>query len=368
VYRYPNHPLNGNRLTKPVVRWFRSWQVDGHHIPSVFYYSGGRGAGSFNRITGQKIKPVSDTNKRPKGKRKEAEEKCKDFRESPKMRTKCIFDYMMMGPAALKDSKKDRMEQRKGSMKKPTDRSVRDLSTFRSDGEWIGQVSWGCAGDFLKQQGASVKRFNEAKKNRESKPKGSADLHANKPTTVPQGQWIQSEKTFQRPVEIDAEVRAVGSRGTFYMSLFNDVGSKYGGLTFESGTNVTAGTVRVLQSKEVGKEFRQGDNTKWHAVRIAVNSDGIVKYYVNKQLIHTDKTSKVEGKLAFIGGTRPMQLKNVRVKVLASSSERKKRVCMAHAAKHPQDGGDLYKLPACPQYQCNPSSCECKCPGEQCAA
>merc|ERR1712023_518550 len=73
------------------------------------------------------------TNKRPKGKRKEAEEKCKDFRESPKMRTKCIFDYMMMGPAALKDSKKDRMEQRKGSMKKPTDRSVRDLSTFRSD-------------------------------------------------------------------------------------------------------------------------------------------------------------------------------------------------------------------------------------------
>lgn len=62
VYGDRNHPFNGNRVTKPLVRWFQSWQADGNHIPSVFYYESGKhGAGSFNRKNGEKIKPPDGT-------------------------------------------------------------------------------------------------------------------------------------------------------------------------------------------------------------------------------------------------------------------------------------------------------------------
>jgi len=362
VYSQPNHPLNGNRLTKPLVRWFKSRQVAGSFIPSVFYYQKPRGAGSFNRITGQKIQPPSDTNKRPTGKKAKANAKCKDFRENKKAREKCVFDYMMFGDKALKATKKDRMKQRQANIKSPTALSVRDISKYRNDGEWIGRPRWGCSGDFLKMQGSAPKRVLSTKSGKSKPP----ELHVNHPILVTKGQWIQSTTKYVLPVFFKAQIRAVGIPGTIFVSLFNKDGKKDGGLTMESGGG--KGAVKVFQKKHVGKPFELKKNTVWHEVAIDVDSDGIVKYFLNKKLMHKDTTKLKKGTIALIAGSADMQIRNVEMKQLASTDEREKRKCFAIAAKDPQDGGNIHMKPACPKFTCTPTVCICKCPGEQCIA
>jgi len=362
VYSQPNHPLNGNRLTKPLVRWFKSWQVDGSFIPSVFYYQKPRGAGSFNRITGQKIQPPSDTNKRPTGKKAKANAKCKDFRENKKAREKCVFDYMMFGDKALKATKKDRMKQRQANIKSPTALSVRDISKYRNDGEWIGRPRWGCSGDFLKMQGSAPKRVLSTKSGKSKPP----ELHVNHPILVTKGQWIQSTTKYVLPVFFKAQIRAVGIPGTIFVSLFNKDGKKDGGLTMESGGG--KGAVKVFQKKHVGKPFELKKNTVWHEVAIDVDSDGIVKYFLNKKLMHKDTTKLKKGTIALIAGSADMQIRNVEMRQLASTDEKEKRKCFAIAAKDPQDGGNIHMKPACPKFTCTPTVCICKCPGEQCIA
>lgn len=150
-YPKPKSPFNGNSPTKPIVKWFKSWQVDGVTIPSAFGYGPGRGAGSFNRVAGQKLKPVSKVSKgRPKGAKEKAFKACKPLRNSPKARTKCIFDFMVLGASAIKKTVRDRMEQRKVAKKKPSLKTVRDVSKWRNDAEWTASPSWGCVDPFNK--------------------------------------------------------------------------------------------------------------------------------------------------------------------------------------------------------------------------
>jgi hypothetical protein len=97
-YPYPRSPFNGNSPNKPVVKWFKSWQVDGDTIPSVFGYCCGKGAGSFNRVAGQKLKPIKGvSSNRPKGARALANKACRALRNNPKARNKCIFDFIVLG-------------------------------------------------------------------------------------------------------------------------------------------------------------------------------------------------------------------------------------------------------------------------------
>jgi hypothetical protein len=365
VYGYPNHPLNGNRNTKPLVRFMQSWQVDGEIIPSAFYYQGNHGAGSFNRKNGEKIKPPSGTNKQPNSKKEQAKKACKDFRNSPGMREKCIFDFMILGKVALKDSKRDRMEQRKNNMKKPNSRSVRDLSRYKNTGEWSGSVSWGCAGEFLDMQGSAVKRFSaQHKEDEKKKPSELAELHQNAPTTIPRGNWIESTKTFGLPIDVEAEIKSHGAPGSIFMSLFNRNNKKNGGLTIETG--VEEDYAKIYESSPVKQKFEVGDNADWHVVRIKVDSDGKVQYFINGKLLHKSRTKLNKGKLAFIGGSHAMELKNVKVTAAASEIEKSKRKCFAAAAADPQDAGDAMKLPPCPAFTCEPSLCLCTCPGTNC--
>merc|ERR1711939_309732 len=114
-------------------------------IPSAFNYKKGRGVGSFNRVAGQKLKPIKGVSKnRPKGARALANKACRRLRNNPKARAKCIFDYMVLGKKAPKRNLRDRMAKRKTKAKKPTHRSVRDLSKWRNDMIWM---YWGGSGD-----------------------------------------------------------------------------------------------------------------------------------------------------------------------------------------------------------------------------
>merc|ERR1711935_1242595 len=142
-YQYPlrESPFNGNRADKPLVKFFKSWQVDGNHIPSAFYYNGNTGPGSFNRIAGQKVKPISGTNDRPTGKKAAAMKMCKLLRSTPKARTKCVFDFMIMGMGAIKASQKDRERQRSSKVFVPDVRAVRDMTRYRGDAMWAGHKS-----------------------------------------------------------------------------------------------------------------------------------------------------------------------------------------------------------------------------------
>jgi hypothetical protein len=267
-----------------------------------------------------------------------------------------------MGKDALKETKKDRMNQRRASMKKPTALSVRDISKYRNDGEWIGKPAWGCSGDFLKMQGSAPKRTSAA--TGEDK---KTELHVNHPVIVPKGQWIQSSALFGIPLVLTAEIRAGGGTpGTIYVSLFNTNGKKDGGLTMETGAS--GGAVNIFQDKDtaVGKPFKLEDNSKWHAIQISIDSDGEVKYLINGKEVHSDRTKLAQGSVAFIGGEQSVHIRNVDVKVLATSSERDKRKCIAAAEANPQDGGDIYFKPPCPEFTCRPSICICKCPGEAC--
>jgi hypothetical protein len=162
VYTKAAHPLNGNSISKPIVKMMRSWQVDGSIIPSVFYYQGKHGPGSFNRNAGEKIKPPLETKENAK-EDEVANEACKQFRNTPNMRAKCLFDFKMMGPEAIKQSKKDRERQRAGSVKKPDKRSVRDVSRFRNNAEWTGPPSWGCIADLNKIKAEQQEGFHNAK-------------------------------------------------------------------------------------------------------------------------------------------------------------------------------------------------------------
>jgi len=155
-YVYGNRAdvFNGNSPAKPLYKWFRSWQVDGEQIPSVFYYSGSTGPGSFNRNAGKKVKTIKNVNDFPSKEKRAAMAECKLLRETPEARTKCVFDFMVLGAKAVKRSQRDRMAQRASKIKTPTVHEVRDVTTFGNDGMWAGKPGWGCGDDFVAMQKA----------------------------------------------------------------------------------------------------------------------------------------------------------------------------------------------------------------------
>jgi hypothetical protein len=160
-YTIRESPFNGNRADKALVKWFKSWQVDGNFIPSAFYYSGNTGPGSFNRIAGKDVKPISNTNDRPTGKKAAAMKECKLLRSTPKAREKCVFDFMIMGMDAIKASQKDRERQRAAKVKHPDVRAVRDMTRYGSDAAWSGNPSWDCGDEFRKMQILKAKQHED---------------------------------------------------------------------------------------------------------------------------------------------------------------------------------------------------------------
>jgi hypothetical protein len=178
-YPYPNSPYNGNRQSKPIVKWFNSWAVDGKKVPSAFYYLPGHSAGSFNRIAGKGIRPIKGVSKnRPKGAKAKAKKACRMFRNAPKALKKCVFDYMVLGKKAIKRNMRDRMAKRKNKRKKPTKRSVRDVSAWKSDAEWTTAPHWGCAHSFNKAvnmvrdfDSGEIPRFKKKMNKRKNKGK-----------------------------------------------------------------------------------------------------------------------------------------------------------------------------------------------------
>jgi len=154
-YHIKNSPYNGNHATKPIVKFFHTWQVDGKKLESIFYYSHGHGPGSFNRKAGQAVKPVKGgMSKRPQGARAKAMHKCRALRNNIKARDKCVFDVLVMGKKAAKESVRDRQAKRIFKPKiVPTSASVRDTSKWDNTAKWVGKPTWGCSSGFASASG-----------------------------------------------------------------------------------------------------------------------------------------------------------------------------------------------------------------------
>jgi hypothetical protein len=165
-YHIKHSPYNGNHKNQPIVKFFKSWQVDGKHVESVFYYHGNHGPGSFNRIAGQKVKPVKGgMSKRPKGARQKAEHKCRALKKKKKAFDKCIFDVLVMGKKAAKESVRDRQAKRMFKKRKPpTLINVRDVSQWANNGVWQGTPKWMCAADFLAAQKVGDEAMTEVER------------------------------------------------------------------------------------------------------------------------------------------------------------------------------------------------------------
>lgn len=192
VYQIREHPFNGNRADKPLYKWFRTWQVDGEVIPSAFYYSGSTGPGSFNRNAGQKVKTIKDVNDRPSGMKKKAMEECKLLRATPAAREKCVFDFMVLGPDAIKDSQKDRMVQRAAKVKTFNIRSVRDITQFVNHAEWAGKPLWECGDEFVAMQKLKAKQHEDIWATRKSSKR---QKDAEEMAACPAGFEVVAEQT-----------------------------------------------------------------------------------------------------------------------------------------------------------------------------
>jgi hypothetical protein len=198
VYGNREHPFNGNRADKPLYKWFRTWQVDGDIIPSAFSYKGNTGPGSFNRNAGQKVKTIKDVNNRPSGKKKMAIEECKRLRATPEARSKCVFDFMVLGAQAVKDSQRDRMALRASRIKVPTVRDVRDVTKFKNDAQWAGKPGWECGDDFVAMQKIKAKEHEDLWFSRKAN-KRQAD--AQKFASCPAGFKVTAEQSEVHPQE-----------------------------------------------------------------------------------------------------------------------------------------------------------------------
>jgi len=164
-YPIPSSPFNGNGANKPIVKWMKSWQVTrpGGPVKSALGYLGPTKPGSFNRVAGQEIKPIKGVSKnRPSGAKAKAKKACRALRNNKKYFAKCLFDYFVLGPKAVKRSIKDRMAKRAAKPFKPTHYDVRDASKWRSNAKWVGSPSWGCVDGFASMVTKLHKKHGQA--------------------------------------------------------------------------------------------------------------------------------------------------------------------------------------------------------------
>jgi len=159
-YPYTGSPYNGNRPFKGVAKMMSSWYVDDDHIPSIF-------GGVDKKVAKNKwweLTPAFGISKnKPKGAKELAQKACQSLKAFKKSFADCVFDFIALGPKAVKRNLKSRATLRAGRSKKPTLKSVRDATGGNNHGVWVGHPSWGCVDEFSVHVTALAKAHMAAK-------------------------------------------------------------------------------------------------------------------------------------------------------------------------------------------------------------
>merc|ERR1712228_27248 len=127
-------------------------------------------------------------------------------------------------------------------------------------------------------------------------------------TSINRGNWIESRVSYNRPLTVNAEMKADNAE-CITLSLFAPNHGKNTAYSLETGG--WSNRVRIFPG-----DFRKtvGRNAEWHSVKIVAKSDGDVSYYYKDQLMTTvQDDTKQSGTVQFIAGCVGMKVRNVKI-------------------------------------------------------
>eukprot|EP01084_Bolivina_argentea_P215707 366278_1 len=131
-------------------------------------------------------------------------------------------------------------------------------------------------------------------------------------TRINQGNYIETKKSYTRPIVVEAEMRSAAHSECISMNLFAQDHGKNTPYSFETGG--WANKLRIFPG-DYREDLEKGSNNNdWDTIKIDANQDGNVYFYLNGVLIYTaPDDSKQSGTIQFVPGCVDMLVRNVRV-------------------------------------------------------
>ena len=123
---------------------------------------------------------------------------------------------------------------------------------------------------------------------------------------VERGGAIVSTEDFQRPITIEAEMKTDGSSECITMSLFATNNDKNADISLEIGGWGTKW--RFFPGDDRGE---MGPVDNWRKIKLELDANDNVQYYVDDDLKYSTTCQKNNGKLRFIAGCQSMIIKNI---------------------------------------------------------
>ena len=126
---------------------------------------------------------------------------------------------------------------------------------------------------------------------------------------------IESKTTYQRPITIEAEIKASESdrAGCISMTLFADDDNKITEISLEIGGAPT--WWRFYPGNNRGQLAGEGPKVReyWRKVKLELDDSERVDFYIDNEHKYNDTSPKTEGKLRFVGGCTSMKIKNIKI-------------------------------------------------------
>eukprot|EP00657_Telonema_sp_P-1_P012630 TRINITY_DN9309_c0_g1_i1.p1 TRINITY_DN9309_c0_g1~~TRINITY_DN9309_c0_g1_i1.p1 ORF type:complete len:127 (-),score=51.75 TRINITY_DN9309_c0_g1_i1:143-523(-) len=110
------------------------------------YYSAMQRVGDFNQNDPDTISPAIEAAQNPT-QVKILRKACSVFEEVPELVTNCVSDHTFSGKAAIKETREDLERKDEAKIVIPSDKSVRDLSRYRTNALWGGTPTWECSSE-----------------------------------------------------------------------------------------------------------------------------------------------------------------------------------------------------------------------------
>ena len=125
---------------------------------------------------------------------------------------------------------------------------------------------------------------------------------------VNRGSNIRSTKTYSAPCTVEAEMKSVGYSECITMSLFAAGDGMYDDISLEIGG--WSNKWRFFPGDNQGD---MGSVTDYRKVKLEVDINGKVDYYVDDQLKYTTTSTRQFGYVRFIPGCVAMKIRRIKV-------------------------------------------------------
>ena len=137
---------------------------------------------------------------------------------------------------------------------------------------------------------------------------------ANGVISITHGQSIESVKSYKRPIAVEAEMKSSAHNECFGMTLFATNGEKDTPISLQLGGWATKWAFFPGCCEMTNSIGEMGSVTIWRKVKLVLDSETSVKFYIDEELKYTTDFSGKEGKLRFIAGCVGMNVRNIKIK------------------------------------------------------